>query len=269
LPLRWQLWSDTATRSSPLIRKAWDGDKLSTMTKNSPLTASGAHVSVIGHITETELGARLTRTDAANGFANRFLFALVKRSKELPFGGDLTDSEIEYLGERLREAIAKLPTVERITMTDAARTSWVKVYSKLSADRPGLVGAITARAEAQVIRLSLIYALLDGCEQIDAQHLEAGLAVWEYCEASATRIFGGIIGDPAADEIMAALKCAGASGLSRTEVHTILGGNKSAEEIEAALTLLVAGGLAKTGFRETGRKPVAVWLARQSATPDR
>jgi Primase C terminal 2 (PriCT-2) len=40
-----------------------------------------------GHITIDELRARLTRTDAANGFANRFLFPLVRRSKELPFGG--------------------------------------------------------------------------------------------------------------------------------------------------------------------------------------
>jgi hypothetical protein len=52
---------------SPLIRKAWDGDKLRAMTKNSPLSATGAHVSIIGHITEEELRARLTRTDAANG----------------------------------------------------------------------------------------------------------------------------------------------------------------------------------------------------------
>jgi hypothetical protein len=51
---------------------------------------------------EDELRSRITRTDLANGFANRFLFALVRRSKELPFGGSLTDSEILRLGECLR-----------------------------------------------------------------------------------------------------------------------------------------------------------------------
>jgi Protein of unknown function (DUF3987) len=83
---------------SPLIRRGWDGDTLSTMTRNNPLKATGAHISIIGHITDTELKARLTRTDAANGFANRFLFVLVRRSQLLPFGGDLTDSEILMLG---------------------------------------------------------------------------------------------------------------------------------------------------------------------------
>src|SRR5262249_11956918 len=33
------------------IRRAWDGDKLSTITRNSPLCATGAHISIVGHIT--------------------------------------------------------------------------------------------------------------------------------------------------------------------------------------------------------------------------
>jgi hypothetical protein len=45
---------------SPTTRNAWDGHKLSTLTKNSPLTATGAHISIVGHITEDELRARIT-----------------------------------------------------------------------------------------------------------------------------------------------------------------------------------------------------------------
>src|SRR6516162_5266145 len=91
---------------SALVRKAWDGGILATMTRSNPLRATGAHISIIGHVTEDELRARLTCTDAANGFANRYLFPLVKRSKVLPFGGDaLEDGVIFGLGERLKEAI--------------------------------------------------------------------------------------------------------------------------------------------------------------------
>ena len=39
---------------------------------------------------------------------------------------------------------------------------WEAMYPKLREDRPGLEGAITARGSAVVLRLSLIYALLDG-----------------------------------------------------------------------------------------------------------
>ena len=146
---------------SALMRRAWDGDKLTTITKNTPLCATGAHISTVGHITTDELRARLTRTDMANGFANRFMFALVKRSKLLPFGGDLDDCEIERLGERLREVVTFAAAVGRVTMTADAKAKWEAVYPTLSAPQPGLLGAVTARGEAQTVRLALIYALLD------------------------------------------------------------------------------------------------------------
>src|ERR1043165_1861399 len=72
---------------SATMRQAWDSGNLRTMTRAEPITASGAHASVVGHITADELRSSLTETDKANGFANRFLFVAVKRSKELPFGG--------------------------------------------------------------------------------------------------------------------------------------------------------------------------------------
>src|SRR5262249_12294343 len=87
--------------------------------------------------------------------------------------------------------------------------AWEAAYPDLSAERPGLLGAVVARAEPQVIRLALVYALLDCTHQIDVVHLEAAMAVWAYCEESATRIFGDSLGDPIADEILLALRRSG------------------------------------------------------------
>jgi hypothetical protein len=86
---------------SAVIRSAWDGQKLQTLTKSSPLKATGAHVSLIGH--KDELHAKLTRTDMANGLANRFLFPLVRRSKHLPHGGHFPDTELEKFGKLIDE----------------------------------------------------------------------------------------------------------------------------------------------------------------------
>lgn len=69
---------------SATIRCAWDTGNLMTLTRSDPVTATGAHIAVVGHITLQELRAELTATDSANGFANRFIFACVKRSKLLP-----------------------------------------------------------------------------------------------------------------------------------------------------------------------------------------
>jgi hypothetical protein len=246
---------------SPVLRKAWDGDKLSTMTRNSPLTSTGAHVSVVAHITEAELRARPTRTDTANGFANRFLFPLVKRSKELPFGGDLTDSEILRIGQQLKEVIGRLPDLHRVTMTDEARKMWGNIYSKLSADKPGMLGAVTARAEAQTVRLALIYALLDSQQRIDRPHLEAGLSVWKYCEASAEHIFGDATGDHVVDEITRALRGAGADGLTRNALRDLFGRHQPSERIGAALADLLARGMARSETRGIGGRPVETWFS--------
>jgi hypothetical protein len=246
---------------SPVLRKAWDGNKLSTMTRASPLTATGAHISIIGHITETELRARLTRTDIANGFGNRFLFALVKRSKELPFGGDLTDSQILDLGESLDRALKSLPRDYPKVVMDDARELWSDSYSSLSADKPGLLGAIIARAEAQTVRLAMIYALLDGQVKIGQAHLEAALAVWTYCEASAKRIFGNATGDPVTDDIYQALQSAASEGMTRTAIRDLFGRHQSGDRINASLAELLKKGKARSEQRASGGRPVETWFA--------
>jgi Protein of unknown function (DUF3987) len=247
---------------SQLVRQAWDGHKLQTMTRSSPLSATAAHISIIGHITVDELRARLSRTDTANGFANRFLYVLVRRSKEMPFGGNLTDSEVLHLGEQVRTAVERAKLTGRVTMMNAAKTLWASVYSSLSAAQSGLLGAVTSRAESQVIRLALIYALLDSAGEIDAQHLTAALALWEYCEASAAFIFGSSLGDPIADEIERALEHAGSEGMTRTAIRDLFGRNRSGDRIGAALYLLRTKGRARmenaTGH---GGRPAEIWFA--------
>jgi hypothetical protein len=248
---------------SPLLRKAWDGGKLGTLTRNSRLCATGAHISIVGHITADELRARIGRTDLANGFANRFLFVLVKRSRELPFGGNLTDSQILHLGDQLKGIVEGAQKIGTVRFTEPARAEWARVYSSLSADQPGLLGAITARAEAQVVRLAILYAVLDNSTLIDTAHLKAALAIWEYCEASAAYIFGDAIGDPVADEILRALQHAGCEGMSRTAIRDLFGRNRSADRVGAALALLASKGRAKGETIETRGRPAEVWFVTQ------
>ena len=69
-------------------------------------------------------------------------------------------------------------------------------------------GAATSRAEAQVLRLSAIYAALDRTPLIDACHVEAALAVWDYCLASARLLFDTAPIDPTARRISEALDLA-------------------------------------------------------------
>ena len=78
--------------------------------------------------------------------------------------------------------------------TDIARDAWGTIYHDLSADRPGMAGALLARAEAHVMRLSAIYCVLDGQNAIELDHLKAALALWQYAESSTRLIFGDSLG---------------------------------------------------------------------------
>jgi hypothetical protein len=100
---------------SPIIRDLLDGNDLGIMTKQ-PITATAPHGSIIGHCTIDELQRVVTVVDAANGYANRFLFALARRSQELPDGGspdpDVMWALEEKLERRVREVWSAQPDPE-------------------------------------------------------------------------------------------------------------------------------------------------------------
>jgi hypothetical protein len=250
---------------SRVMRDGWDGGNLATMTKNSPARATGACISIIGHITAPELRECLDRTDMANGFGNRFLFACVRRSKFLPFGGNLPDEDVFAMAARVRRAVADAKRVQQVGMSLAAREGWTRIYRDLSADRPGLLGSLTARAEAQVVRLATIYAMWARSNCIELEHLTAAVAVQEFCHKSVEYIFGDTLGDPVADTILAGLKAAGQSGLTRTDINNLFSRNAPASQIARALDELSRRRLAAQhkGEAVNGRPPEIWTLAER------
>src|SRR5215216_483757 len=244
-------------------RQAWDGDRLQTLTKNNPMQATGAHVSIIGHITKAELLRHLTETEAANGFANRFIWLMVRRSKELHFGGEWHKVDAAPLIRRLSSAIEFGKRPAEICWTEGAREIWRAVYGTLSDGKPGLFGAVVGRSEAQVLRLAALYATTNESRQIEAEHLEAALAVWDYAEESACYIFGDATGDVVADQILEALRAALPDGMSRTEISHLFRRHQSAQRIGQALTLLAKTGRAYCKrVKDTGGRPSERWFAK-------
>ena len=245
---------------SAVMRSAWDTGTLNTLTKNSPARATGAHISIIGHITRQELLRYLDDTEAGNGFGNRFLWACARRSKCLPEGGRIHEVNLTPLTNWLEAAIQFARQAERIEFDQEARRLWYEVYPQLSEGKPGLLGAMIARAEAQVIRLSCIYALLDVSTVIWEEHLRAALAVWRYCEDSCHYIFGKALGDPIADGLLRALRSR-PNGMNRTDMNRMFKGHKGSTQISRALGVLSELDLAKPQVQATDGRSVEVWFA--------
>jgi Protein of unknown function (DUF3987) len=248
---------------SRVLRDGWDGGRaLATMTKNSPARATGACISVIGHITAPELRTYFDRTEMGNGFGNRFLFACIRRARFLPFGSALDERDIARLAYEIRRVVTVARSIGEVKMAPDAAAIWRAIYPDLSADRPGLLGSLTARAEAQSVRLAMLYALWAGADCIDPDHLLAALAIEDFCRRSVEYVFGDMLGDPVADTILDALRTAGSSGLTRTEINNLFSRHVSANQIARALGELARRGLAAQRRGETtGGRPPEIWMA--------
>lgn len=255
---------------SPILRSAWDGvTTLRTLVKHDPAQATGAHISLVAHITPAELRARLDNTEAANGFLNRFLIVCARRSKLLPDGGTLTDADLQPLADRLTAVLMVGEGICQMTRSPAAREVWHEMYPQLTAGRPGLLGAVLSRAEAHVLRLSMIYALLDGVALIEPAHLLAARAIWDYCAASAEYVFGDALGDPVGDAVLSALRAADEDGLTRAEIYDLLGRHARRERIGQVLAQLEGLGLATFRREPTEGRPREVWQATRCSASDR
>ena len=113
------------------------------------------------------------------------------------------------------------------------------------------------------LRTSAVVKVFDGA--LSRAHLEAALAVWAFCNASTRLIFGDVTGNTIADAILRALRSAGASGKTRTEIYTLFNSNRRSGDIGRALELLMQRGKARTVTTPPppGRRgrPTETWYA--------
>jgi hypothetical protein len=245
---------------SPTLRSAWDGRPLAILTRTAPTRATGAHITLIGHITQAELRRHTTTIELANGYLNRILIVACRRQRLLPEGGHHDPLAGTGLTGLLAATLTHAKTAGQIRLDAHARELWHHAYQQLSQPRDGILGQITARAEAHTIRLALIYALADGQRQISPQHLTAALALHDYATRSAGWALTGATGQPLAEQIHTALRHTPA-GLTRSQISDTLKHNQPAGHIDDALRALQATGRATVSQIATGGRPAQLWAA--------
>jgi hypothetical protein len=253
---------------STIVRQAWDGGDLAVMTKASPARATAPHISIISHTTRADIVKYFSGTEAANGFGNRFLFWLTRRSKLLPRGGHIEEAVIGSLVGELGSAVSFADlrydlnqTEARVNMDESAWALWDEAYPRLAAERPGMLGAMTARAAPYVRRLALLYALLDHSDTVKRAHLEAALECWRYAEDSVKYLFGTTTGDALADEVLRVLKEAGSQGMRRAQLRDEFGRHRSSADLGRALNLLVASSLVSRDIVPTAGRSAETYRA--------
>ena len=245
---------------STVLRDAWDGGVLTTLIKNKRDIATNAHISIIGHITPSELRSSISKSDLSNGFANRFLWVYVEMTKELPFGGELDEKLLEPIAEEIKDIIEWVESVKLLEMVwdDDAKQTWIDAYSDLVKDFDGVLGNVTSRAAPQVLRLTMILAVLDKDNKMKKKHLEMALLLWKYSLKSADYVFGNKIDGKIQNKILSNLE-ENKSGITKTQIHKFFNNHSSKDVIDSTLSYLIQIGKITKTIERTGGKPRTIY----------
>jgi hypothetical protein len=249
-----------------IVRQAFDGGLLRSLTKGFPYQATGAHISIIGHITAMELLKLLASTDLANGFFNRFVWGACRRARLLPFGGYLDDAILIGFQNRITAAVEFAKAVEYVKWTRPAMDLWEEQYPLLTAPRPGALGGVVNRAEAHALRWSVLTALFNRESEIGLDHLKAGLEVSAFSERSARFILGDRLEDADEAAVLAYLKCK-PDGATRAEIRRgVFNDNKTAQHVRTKLAALLQTGLVRSEPDPSGAKTQDRWFSTSPPT---
>ena len=151
-------------------------------------------------------------------------------------------------------------------MNQSAKQHWAAEYRELSLEHSGIAGNLINRAEAQTMRLAMIYALLDWQSVIQERHLQAALAMWRYAQASALYIFGDKSADPLEARIFEALK---QGPLTATELSAVFCRNIPKERLQPILQQMEARQRISIVKRKVPKgRPQVVFMLRTNSAED-
>jgi Protein of unknown function (DUF3987) len=242
-----------------IFRQFADGKEKIHMATKSPITVTGAHLSVLGHGTPSETRSLLMDRERSGGTSNRFIWLWGVKARDLPGGADVDDVVENFLSDEIAELASKLKaakTAGSIMFAPKIADRWAKVYRKLEDDTPsGPIAEHYARGPTNVIRLASLFALLDGGPKIEigGDHLDAALAIWGHADRTLRYMFASDVNEDA-EKLKAALRKS-PGGLTKTQItrdvfkgRPPIGVNDVLKDLLAERTIL-----AKKVIPESGR----------------
>jgi Protein of unknown function (DUF3987) len=239
-----------------IIRACADCSDLDNPTKNAKEYATDPTVSMITHSTQQALLGNLKADNVTNGVLNRFLWVWTSRNKRLPLGHSV---EFHDLGQELAQILAFSPG--EVFLSETAKPIWREMYMWLNPEDSDndiipIIDSILARAEMYLIRLALVYALLDRSRTIEPRHLQAAWAVWAYSEESARRIFGNSVTDKTANTLIELLK---EGDMVSTSIYEAFNGRLLAHDLKQAIKRLPPGTITTYKLEIAGKAPATVY----------
>jgi uncharacterized protein DUF3987 len=253
---------------SELLRCAWDGRPLRNIRAQDRVTATDAHISLLAHTTPGDLKKNLTTNEQANGFGNRFLWAYSERSKMIAHPKPVPEEKLKALIDRLQDAVKFAKEAGEVKFSPEAGVLWGDFYYALGAqshNQMNIYTNMTAREEAQIIRLSMIYALMDKSALIEQEHLKAARTLWDYCAMSVKQIFGDHTGDYRVDILIDELSVR--KELTKTEITKLFKNNLSQKMRDDIIQTVLDMNIAEWRTKKLGGQTIDLLCWKGSVNP--
>lgn len=203
-----------------VLRGVWDGDRIEARSRSGGTSiAETHHAALLAAITPNQLTTLIDETWIFNGFLNRFLFLWAESDTLKPIPGSPPQSDLDSFDDAFHDALHHARSITTMQLSDEAISVWERVYPLLRtgrSDGPEVLGAMTERADVHVLRLAMIYSLLDGSAAMAPEHLGAALAVWMRADQSVEQLMKQ--NTPEDAQLLTLLDRAGAAGMSKTDL---------------------------------------------------
>ncbi len=244
----------------PMLSEAWYSAEFNLIDRSRTRIPARAHVCLLGQVPLDVLRTMRQDDPGFNATCSQFLWTLM-RPREAVWSPESTDREkLTGLTGRVASTIGYARKQKRVHLSAESEEMWRReLYPQLAQEPPGVVGTICSLGSEMVLRLSLVYALLDESALVLPAHLRAADAVWRYCRASVRYIFGQTARATLDKRIRNALS---SGPKTQSELHRHFGNNFAIEVLVAALSELQARGLVEwstTGGGPGKGRPVTTW----------
>jgi hypothetical protein len=248
----------------------WDSKAMATHRIRDNHVCHEPHGSIIGHIQTDVARSSMKLSLRDSGLANRFLYCASRRSKVVVFPKQIQWRD-HVLVDRMKRVLQQFEGKPgEFGIVIGWSKSGAHAYSQF-AQSGDSDNVFLARRRAQVTRLAMLYALLDGKREIGAEHIRAASAVWDYKVRTVKHVFGGVnaTDNSAANKILFVLQqLERGKGINHRDIWLrVFNNNGDKTTVHMALDELRKRGLAYCVKGEsTGGRPPIIWYAHRELT---
>ena len=216
----------------PFLTEAYDSPPtLDLPTRTNPLVATAPHISILSASTPDWLEDGMQDREILGGFGNRFMYIVGQPKDPISF----PDPPDKQLGEKITGRLSEILSTQQETEFDLspeARKLWDRFYRDWRAHEwtDAVAAALVQRTPDFAMKVTLIYAVLDGEQEITAELLQIGIDVAKYCVASSQQVFSEFYAN--ADrriELKVEEKLKPIGKMTYSELHRVVGGRISTD----------------------------------------